>query len=64
VGVGMTRATGDADGNGMVNSADLAVWRDQFGFTASTTATTAAVPEPGAAVLLALGALAVRRKRS
>jgi hypothetical protein len=63
VGVGTTRATGDADGNGMVNAADLTVWRDQFGFMASTAPATAAVPEPGAAVLCVMALACFRRRR-
>jgi hypothetical protein len=66
-GLGLTgqtnRSNGDANGDGSVTSADLAVWRNQFG-TTPTTVVAAAVPEPGAVVLatglvLALGA---RRK--
>jgi hypothetical protein len=43
-------ALGDADGNGVVNAADLAVWRGQFGRGGSLAA--AAVPEPGCAAMV------------
>jgi hypothetical protein len=48
-----TLANGNANGDGAIDGADLAVWRNQFGL-ASVPA--AAVPEPGAIVLLAAAA--------
>jgi T5SS/PEP-CTERM-associated repeat protein len=57
-GVGV--AQGDFNGDGCVTDADYTVWADHYGQGAGT-----GVPEPGAAALVALGAVAlmVRRKR-
>ena len=58
---------GDFDSDGRVGARDLALLRRNFGTSMPATASTAqfaAVPEPAAAaVLLPLGALAVRRRR-
>jgi hypothetical protein len=43
--------SGDANDDGTVNDADLAVWKTKFG-TAPAVGATASVPEPGAFALL------------
>jgi len=61
---GATRAQGDANSDGAVNSADLAIFRDQFG---KTQPLVSSVPEPPAASLLSAavfaGIFARRRAR-
>jgi hypothetical protein len=52
--VGATNAQGDANGDGAVNAADLAVWRSRFG-GAPSVAAAAAVPEPASALLTVVG---------
>lgn len=62
LGVGTTNATGDANGSGSVNAADLAIWKAQF---PNTVAVVGAVPEPGSLGLLAIaGGLAAVARRS
>jgi hypothetical protein len=54
---------GDANGDGIVNNADLTAWRNTFG--PASVAAASAVPEPAAATLAAIFglALAARRRR-
>jgi hypothetical protein len=61
---GATKSQGDANGDGAVNAADLALWRSQFG-TPGATAASASVPEPSGAMLLlaALGSATWGRRR-
>ncbi len=56
-------ADGDANGDGNVTDADLTIWKSQFG--AAATPTIGAVPEPGGAILLAMGMAigTIRRRR-
>lgn len=60
---GATNAQGDANGDGAVNGADLALWKSGYG---SAVSAAGAVPEPAAMglALLALGAVAAKRRRT
>jgi hypothetical protein len=53
---GAAAEQGDADGNGAVDGFDLAAWQGSFGAGAALPAT-AAIPEPAAAMLAAIGLL-------
>lgn len=55
---GGTREQGDADGDGVVGALDLEAWKTNYGVGAATVAV-AAVPEPMAALLAALGLLSI-----
>lgn len=62
---GATNATGDADGDGDVELADLGVWQAQYGIMpAPAVAVASAVPEPTSLLLVLFGtmALAVSRR--
>ena len=59
-----TLAEADGNGNGVVDAADLAIWRDTYGTVASTS-TIASIPEPGTLGMALLGGfLLLRRKRT
>jgi hypothetical protein len=62
---GATPEQGDADGNGAVDGLDLAAWQGNFGPGAAVPSA-AAIPEPAAGALAAIGLLlaAVTRKRA
>jgi hypothetical protein len=49
-----SNADGDADRNGVVNAADLDVWRTQLGTNPAGQVASAAVPEPASLCLIAL----------
>jgi hypothetical protein len=53
-GLGLTaqpnKTTGDANGDGAVNAADLAIWKTQFG-TSPAAAAAAGVPEPASGMM-------------
>jgi hypothetical protein len=57
------QAQGNANGDSIINGADLDIWRDQFGSGASTVATSA-IPEPTTGVLAAAALLVVLSRRS
>ena len=56
---GATLAMGDSDADHAVDADDLTAWKTQFGQTGLGVSASSAVPEPTAAVLAALDALAV-----
>ena len=56
--VGQTdNSNGDADGNGVVDSADLAEWEAQYGMTFPLSANATAVPEPTSLMLIGAATL-------
>jgi len=57
VGTGTTLSEGDANNSGTVDAADLAIWQTQFGL--APLSGLVAVPEPSAAILMCLGAVAL-----
>ena len=60
IAAGALPSQGDADGNGAVDAADLAAWQGQYG---AVIPPVAVVPEPSAAALATLAALAMLRRR-
>lgn len=61
---GATKAQGDADNNGTVDSDDLTIWEVQYGAPPPVTAAVATIPEPTTFVLaLAVLCLASKRRR-
>ena len=67
VGLGLTmevdNTNGDANGDGLVDDADLSIWENQYGSVISPLVAAAAVPEPSGCVLLILGAIGLFRRR-
>ena len=59
-----TASTGDANGDGLVNNADLVIWDNQYGTSPSLAAATSAVPEPASSVLLAFVGIALSTLRT
>src|SRR4029079_11627115 len=55
---GTTLAQGDANADGQVNGADLAIWKTHFGL-ASASPASAGVPEPGSLGMLLLAIASV-----
>ena len=55
---GMSWGEGDLNGDGVVDGGDFTLWADNYG-----SATAAAIPEPAALSLLAIGAVALIRRR-
>ncbi len=55
---GMSWGEGDLNGDGIVDGGDFTLWADDYG-----SATVAAIPEPAALALLAIGAVALIRRR-
>jgi hypothetical protein len=60
---GSTFADGDADHSGLVDAADLEIWRQQFGLPPVGAATADAVPEPASASMIVLAGLALAAAR-
>jgi hypothetical protein len=61
-GAGSSNMTGDADGSGAVDAADLEIWTRKFG-TPQSVGAAASVPEPAAAAIAALAIAAFARQR-
>lgn len=62
LGTGTQHSQGDANGDGAVNAADLAIWRGAFGQVGAAGAV-GAVPEPSATALVGLASLALCARR-
>ena len=52
-------SAGDANGDGQTDGADFLVWQRSLGSSSGSSASIASVPEPAAAALMALGAMAL-----
>jgi len=50
---------GDANGDGLVNAADLGIWQSNYAAAGGALVSSSAVPEPTTALLLAVGALSM-----
>jgi hypothetical protein len=61
-GAGSSNMTGDANGSGAVDAADLGIWKTEFA-TPQSVGAAASVPEPAAAALAALAIAAFARQR-
>lgn len=53
-----TTSAGDANGDGLTDGADFLVWQRSLGASAGSSSAIAGVPEPAAAAMMALGAVA------
>jgi len=60
---GALNADGDANGDGNVDAADLAIWETQYGGPPPLSSSLASVPEPASAMLLMLGATGLLMRR-
>ncbi len=54
---------GDANGDGVVDDADLSIWESQYGSTFSGLVAAVAVPEPSTCIVLLFGMMAVLFRR-
>jgi hypothetical protein len=54
----------DADGDGLSDGRDFLAWQRQLGMQVGIQAAASAVPEPSAAILFGLAAMAIARRRS
>ncbi len=61
LGVGSTNLEGDANGDGQVTTADLTIWKSQFGDPAPAISSTSAVPEPSCVAIVFVALATVRR---
>ncbi len=54
---------GDANGDGVVDDADLSIWESQYGSTFSGLVAVVAVPEPSTSKVLLFGMMALLFRR-